>query len=59
MGYKLVLGKPLERFPTGDEIADAARVNQLIESAVRLAPEQYLWVHKRFRIRPPGEKNLY
>ncbi len=58
-GYKLVLGKALEDFPSGNEIADATRVNQLIEAAVRLAPEQYLWVHKRFRIRPPGEKKLY
>ncbi len=58
-GYKLVLGKPLEHFPTGDEIADATRINQLIEAAARLAPEQYLWAHKRFRIRPPGEKKLY
>lgn len=58
-GYKLVLGEPLENFPSGDELADATRVNQVIEAAARLAPEQYLWVHKRFRIRPPGEKKLY
>lgn len=58
-GYKLVLGKPLENFPAGDDLADATRVNLLIEAAVRLAPEQYLWVHKRFRIRPPGEEKLY
>lgn len=58
-GYTLVLGKPLENFPSGDEAADAARVNQIIEAAARMAPEQYLWVHKRFRIRPPGEKKLY
>jgi KDO2-lipid IV(A) lauroyltransferase len=58
-GYKLVLGKPLENYPSGNELADATRINQLIEAAVRLAPEQYLWVHKRFRIRPPGEKKLY
>ncbi|HEY3486529.1 MAG TPA: LpxL/LpxP family Kdo(2)-lipid IV(A) lauroyl/palmitoleoyl acyltransferase [Gammaproteobacteria bacterium] len=58
-GYKLVLGKPLENFPIGDEIADATRINQIIEAAARLAPEQYLWAHKRFRIRPPGEQKLY
>lgn len=58
-GYKLVLGKPLENFPSGDESTDATRVNQVIEAAARMAPEQYLWVHKRFRIRPPGEKKLY
>jgi KDO2-lipid IV(A) lauroyltransferase len=58
-GYKLVLGKPLEHFPTGDEIADATRINQLIETAARLAPEQYLWPHRRFRVRPNGEKEIY
>jgi KDO2-lipid IV(A) lauroyltransferase len=58
-GYKLVLGKPLEHFPTGDEIADATRINRLIEAAARMAPEQYLWAHRRFRVRPSGEKELY
>jgi Kdo2-lipid IVA lauroyltransferase/acyltransferase len=58
-GYKLVFGKPLEDFPSGDDIANATRINKVIEAAVRLAPEQYLWPHKRFRVRPPGEKKLY
>jgi KDO2-lipid IV(A) lauroyltransferase len=58
-GYKLVLGKELENFPSGDELEDATRINRIIETAARLAPEQYLWVHRRFRVRPVGEKKLY
>jgi Kdo2-lipid IVA lauroyltransferase/acyltransferase len=50
--YRLILMPALEAFPGDDPDADAARVNQLIEEAVRHAPEQYLWGHRRFRKRP-------
>ena len=49
----------LTDYPTGDDVADATRINQLIEGFVRQAPEQYLWVHKRFKTRPEGEPSLY
>lgn len=58
-GYRLVLGEPLKDFPSGDSVQDATRVNRVIEEAVRRAPDQYLWVHKRFRHRPPGEAPVY
>ncbi|WP_082190322.1 LpxL/LpxP family Kdo(2)-lipid IV(A) lauroyl/palmitoleoyl acyltransferase [Frateuria defendens] len=58
-GYVLRLGAPLEPFPTDDASADTARVNACIEQMVREAPEQYLWVHKRFKTRPPGEPGVY
>jgi KDO2-lipid IV(A) lauroyltransferase len=51
-GYRLVIQPPLADFPTDDPPADAARINGLIEQAVRLAPEQYLWIHRRFKKRP-------
>jgi len=51
-GYRLTISSPLEAFPSGDPQADAARINGLIEAAVRQAPEQYLWVHRRFKKRP-------
>jgi len=58
-GYVITVQAPLENFPLGDDIADATHVNQAIESGVRLAPEQYLWVHRRFKTRPFGEAQLY
>ncbi|MBS0515360.1 MAG: LpxL/LpxP family Kdo(2)-lipid IV(A) lauroyl/palmitoleoyl acyltransferase [Proteobacteria bacterium] len=58
-GYQLRLEAPLENFPGADAIADTARVNAQIERMVREAPEQYLWVHKRFKSRPPAEPPLY
>jgi KDO2-lipid IV(A) lauroyltransferase len=58
-GYALRLGAPLEGIPSNDAAADTARVNAQIEQMVREAPEQYLWVHKRFKTRPPGEPKLY
>lgn len=57
--YALRLEAPLEPFPSDDVAADTARVNQAIERMVREAPEQYLWVHKRFKTRPPGASNVY
>lgn len=58
-GYRLILGPVLENFPSGDPEQDTARVNAVIEAQVRLAPEQYLWVHRRFKNRPPGEERWY
>lgn len=54
--YQIVFGDPLEGFPSGDETADAARINRVIEAAVREHPEQYLWVHRRFKHQPDGKK---
>ena len=58
-GYALRLGAPLEDFPGTDALVDTARVNGCIEQMVREAPEQYLWVHKRFKTRPPGQPSIY
>lgn len=58
-GYVLHLEPPLAPFPTNDATADTARVNEAIEAMVREAPEQYLWVHKRFKSRPPDSADIY
>lgn len=58
-GYRLTLLPPLEGFPSGDETADAARINRVIEDMVRRCPEQYLWTHRRFRARPEGQPGVY
>lgn len=57
--YTLTILPALENFPTADTAADAIRVNQLIEEHIRLAPEQYFWVHKRFKARGPGYPEVY
>ena len=49
----------IEDFPGGDDIEDAARINRILEDAIRLHPEQYLWMHRRFKTRPEGEPRLY
>ena len=58
-GYDLYYEPPLEGFPSGDDKADAARVNQLAEETIRKAPEQYLWVHRRFKTRPSADMPSY
>ena len=57
--YTLTILPALADFPTADAAADAVRINQLIEEHVRLAPEQYFWVHKRFKARGPGYPEVY
>jgi Kdo2-lipid IVA lauroyltransferase/acyltransferase len=48
-GYCAVIHPPLENFPTDSPAADAERFNRMIEAQVRLVPEQYLWIHRRFK----------
>jgi KDO2-lipid IV(A) lauroyltransferase len=57
--YRVRFLPALENFPSGDEAADTARVNRVIEDAVRAAPAQYFWTHRRFKRRPPGEPDVY
>ncbi|HMH68055.1 MAG TPA: LpxL/LpxP family Kdo(2)-lipid IV(A) lauroyl/palmitoleoyl acyltransferase [Pinirhizobacter sp.] len=58
-GYVLRLAPPMPGFPGTDAATDTVRVNEEVERMVREAPEQYLWVHKRFKTRPPGEPRIY
>ncbi|MCW8846841.1 MAG: LpxL/LpxP family Kdo(2)-lipid IV(A) lauroyl/palmitoleoyl acyltransferase [Gammaproteobacteria bacterium] len=58
-GYLVKLFPPLDNFPTDDVQADTQRVNDLIESWVRQAPDQYLWVHRRFKPEREGMESLY
>jgi KDO2-lipid IV(A) lauroyltransferase len=58
-GYRLRVFKPWAGYPTGDDAADARHMNAVLEDIVRTMPEQYYWVHKRFKTRPPGEPGFY
>lgn len=57
--YESYFLPPLENFPSGDDIADATRMNQIIEESILKAPEQYMWQHRRFKSRPDGEPAVY
>ena len=58
-GYRVRFLPPLTDFPSDDALADTAAMNRWIESEIRENPAQYLWVHRRFKTRPPGEPPLY
>ncbi|KAA0874357.1 LpxL/LpxP family Kdo(2)-lipid IV(A) lauroyl/palmitoleoyl acyltransferase [Nitrincola tapanii] len=57
--YELELFPVLEDFPSGDEVADATRINAEIEKAIRKDPLQYMWMHRRFKSHPKGKNFLY
>jgi KDO2-lipid IV(A) lauroyltransferase len=57
--YRLRIEPQWSGWPSGDPAADAARYMAELEKVVRQHPEQYLWVHRRFKTRPPGEPQLY
>ena len=57
--WRIHLSPVLQDFPSADPLADTQRVNDLLEAAIRVAPEQYLWPHRRFKTRPAGEQSLY
>ncbi len=48
-GYRVVIGPAFENFPGADPICDVERFNRLLEAQIRRVPEQYLWVHRRFK----------
>ncbi|MEE8060024.1 MAG: LpxL/LpxP family Kdo(2)-lipid IV(A) lauroyl/palmitoleoyl acyltransferase [Pseudomonadales bacterium] len=58
-GYKVTIYPPLENFPGDDDETDAIRINNLVEQTIRQHPGQYLWSHRRFKTRPPGENDVY
>ena len=58
-GYLIEIGAPWPDFPGSSIEADTRRMNAYIESEVLKMPEQYFWLHRRFKTRPRGEKSVY
>lgn len=57
--YRFLITPPLAGYPGNDDVADASRINRELEALIRRAPTQYLWSHRRFKHRPPGEPPVY
>ena len=57
--YVVRLYQAWEGYPSDDIEADTRRMNAFIEDRVREMPEQYFWLHKRFKTRPEGQPSLY
>jgi KDO2-lipid IV(A) lauroyltransferase len=58
-GYEAHVHPAWANYPSDDPVADTARMNRELEGYIRAMPEQYYWVHKRFKTRPPGEAGFY
>ncbi len=58
-GYEARFYPAWENFPSGDAEADARRMNAFLEERILEMPDQYFWVHKRFKTRPPGGTYFY
>ena len=58
-GYVAQISPPLENFPTEDPVQDTERLMKEIENHILACPEQYAWMHKRFKGRPETYPDIY
>ncbi|MBG6031880.1 LpxL/LpxP family Kdo(2)-lipid IV(A) lauroyl/palmitoleoyl acyltransferasee [Proteus hauseri] len=58
-GYELIISPPVANFPIDNEENTAKAMNKVVEQEILRAPDQYMWLHRRFKTRPEGEASLY
>ncbi|NHB87752.1 Kdo(2)-lipid IV(A) acyltransferase [Photorhabdus tasmaniensis] len=58
-GYELIIQPAVDGFPKDDEVKAAAFMNKVVEQEILQAPDQYMWLHRRFKTRPNGQPSLY
>ncbi|OZI14266.1 lipid A biosynthesis lauroyl acyltransferase [Sodalis-like symbiont of Philaenus spumarius] len=58
-GYELLILPDERDMPLDSDIAAVSYMNKVVEQAILRAPDQYMWLHRRFKTRPPGEPSLY
>jgi len=58
-GYLLKISPPVENYPSDNPEEDALRINRIIEKQILAHPEQYFWVHRRFKRRDKTKQDLY
>lgn len=59
-GYTVEVSAPFENFPSDNEEQDLIKINQALEKAIMVQPEQYMWLHRRFKTRPnEDDASLY
>ncbi|NDL61934.1 Kdo(2)-lipid IV(A) acyltransferase [Acerihabitans arboris] len=58
-GYEMIILPDEGALPLDSDVATATYMNKVLEQAILLAPDQYMWLHRRFKTRPPGEPSLY
>mgnify|MGYP001820721503 CR=1 FL=1 len=57
--YRLTILPPLDNFPSDDPVADTKRYVAILEEQIRQCPEQYFWVHRKFKNLPDGHPDYY
>ena len=58
-GYHIAIWPPLEGFPSGDAVRDTEQYHGVLEKAIRLCPDQYYWVHRKYKNLPEGHPDYY
>lgn len=58
-GYELIISPPVADFPVDNEENAAKAMNKVVEQEILRAPDQYMWLHRRFKTRPEGDASLY